>query len=70
MLENGENSAVKHSIGKPILLSFMNLSTILLSILSEEKHFNFEFNLDLLKFTFTVNFNILSDSFALSKNNI
>ena len=64
-LENGKKLAVKHRIGKPILLIFVNLSTILLRILSEEKHFYFELDVDLLKFTYSVNFNILRDSFAL-----
>ena len=40
-LQNRQKSAVTHPIEKPILINFMNLSTILCPRLSEETHSHF-----------------------------
>ena len=52
-LESGKKSTVKTPHRKPILLSFVNLLTVPLCILSEEKHFYFELNVDLLEFKYS-----------------
>ena len=43
----------------------MNLSAIVCPILSEKKHFHFYLGVDPLEFTFSLDFRIFKDSFAL-----
>ena len=64
MEEKLKKSTLKHSIRKPILLNFVNLSTTFYSKLSE-KIFSFLIQPRSLKLTFHVNFSISKDTFAI-----